>query len=68
MPFGLCNARATFMMMMNNIFCNLLDWGVVTYLDDILIYSKTVEEHERLLKLVLQRLRENGLYAKCRDV
>jgi hypothetical protein len=46
MPFGLCNAPAIFMTLMNNIFGKMIDEGVVVYLDDILVYSKTIEEHE----------------------
>src|SRR5450759_235802 len=64
MPFGLCNATATFMKMMNHIFHDLLDEGVVVFIDDILIYSKTMEEHEQLLKEVFRRLRKHHLYAK----
>ena len=61
MPFRLANAPATFQAMMNFILQDLVDQGVVCYLDDILIYSKTKEEHTKLLKKVLQRLREYGL-------
>src|SRR5450759_395328 len=64
MPFGLCNATTTFMKMMNHIFHDLLDEGVVVFIDDIVIYSKTMEEHEQLLREVFRRLRKHHLYAK----
>lgn len=63
-PFGLCNAPATFQRFIQNTLAGLLDKGVVAYLDDILIYSETAEEHEVLLRQVLTRLQENRLYAK----
>ena len=52
MPFGLSTAPATFQRMMNTVFFDLLDRGVLVYLDDVLIYSKTVEEHVELLDKV----------------
>jgi len=64
MPFGLTNAPAIFQHLMNDVFREYLDKFVVCYLDDILIYSKNVEEHEGHVKLVLQKLRDAGLYAK----
>ena len=56
MPFGLCNAPSTFQRVMNTVFFKLLDKGVVIYLDDILVYSKSVEEHQRLLNEVFSLL------------
>jgi hypothetical protein len=64
LPFGLTNAPAAFMDLMHSIFRDLLDQGVVIFLDDILIYSKSADEHERLLREVFTRLRNHQLYAK----
>ena len=64
MSFGLTNAPAFFMHMMNKVFMDYLDKFVVVFIDDILVFSKTEEEHENHLRLVLQKLRENKLYAK----
>ena len=64
MPFGLTNAPAVFQHMMNDIFREHLDDFVVIYLDDILIFSKNEEEHEKHVRLVLEKLRKRGLYAK----
>jgi len=61
MPFGLVNAPATFQAMMNIILREFLHYGVVVYLDDILIYSKTMEEHEALVNQVLARLERHDL-------
>jgi hypothetical protein len=61
MPFGLSNAPATFQNMMNHIFRDLLDLGLIVYLDDILIYAETEEEHDRIVTEVLKCLTENGL-------
>ena len=62
--FGLTNAPATFMRLMNSIFHEYLDKFVIIYIDDILVYSKTEEEHAEHLRLVLTKLRDHRLYAK----
>ena len=64
MSFGLTNALAYFMGMMNKVFMEYLDKFVVVFIDDILIYSKNEEEHAEHLRLVLGRMREQQLYAK----
>jgi len=64
MPFGVTNAPAVFMDFMNRIFRPFLDKFVVVFIYDILIYSKTQEEHAEHLRLVLGILREKQLYAK----
>ncbi|XP_057485869.1 uncharacterized protein LOC130772149 [Actinidia eriantha] len=64
MPFGLTNAPASFMDLMNRIFRAYLDQFVVVFVDDILIYSPSEEEHQSHLSIVLELLREHQLYAK----
>ncbi|KAL5836129.1 hypothetical protein ACOSQ4_015626 [Xanthoceras sorbifolium] len=64
MPFGLTNAPAAFMDLMNRIFRPYLDQFVVVFIDDILVYSQTAEDHDRHLRVVLQILREKQLYGK----
>jgi hypothetical protein len=64
MSFGLTNAPAYFMYMMNSVFMPGLDKFVVVFIDDILVYSRNEEEHAGHLHVVLQRLREHRLYAK----
>ncbi|GBG81104.1 hypothetical protein CBR_g31780 [Chara braunii] len=64
MPFGLTNAPATFQRAMNDIFRDILEQYVLIYLDDILVYSRTLEEHLGHLRDVLDRLRRHGFYAK----
>jgi hypothetical protein len=64
MSFGLTNVPAHFMYLMNSVFMLELDKSVVVFIDDILVYSKSMEEHEEHLRVVLQRLREHQLYAK----
>jgi hypothetical protein len=64
MSFGLTNAPAYFMYLMNKVFMEYLDRFIVAFIDDILIFSKTMNEHEDHLRLVLEKLRSNQLYAK----
>uniref|UniRef100_A0A8C5Q592 Gypsy retrotransposon integrase-like protein 1 n=2 Tax=Leptobrachium leishanense TaxID=445787 RepID=A0A8C5Q592_9ANUR len=64
MPYGLCNAPATFQHFVNDIFRDLLDQFVIAYLDDILIFSPSLSEHRRHVTMVLQRLRDHHLFAK----
>ncbi|KAL4030754.1 hypothetical protein IC575_009005 [Cucumis melo] len=64
MSFGFTNAPAVFMDLMNKVFREFLDTFVIVFIDDILIYSKTEAEHEEHLRMVLQTLRDNKLYAK----
>ncbi|GJS84348.1 putative reverse transcriptase domain-containing protein [Tanacetum coccineum] len=64
MPFGLTNAPAVFMDLMNRVFHEFLDKFVIVFIDDILVFSKSKEEHEEHLRTVLQILRQEKLYAK----
>ena len=64
MSFGLTNALAYFMYLMNSIFFEELDVFVIIFIDDILVYSKTEEDHVKHLRIVLQKLRDHKLYAK----
>ncbi|RVW81511.1 Retrovirus-related Pol polyprotein from transposon 17.6 [Vitis vinifera] len=66
MPFGLTNAPAAFMDLMNRVFKPYIDQYVVVFIDDILVYSKSREEHERHLSIVLQTLRDKQLYVKLK--
>jgi hypothetical protein len=63
-PFGMTTTPVVFMCLMNDIFKNYLYKFVIAFLDDILVYSKSVKEHEHHLRLVLQVVREHQLYAK----
>ncbi|SJL00960.1 uncharacterized protein ARMOST_04273 [Armillaria ostoyae] len=66
MFFGLTNSPTTFQWMMNDIFKDLISEGKVTiYLDDILIFTKDLDEHRRIVRRVLQKLRENKLFLKA---
>ncbi|XP_027154906.1 uncharacterized protein LOC113754939 [Coffea eugenioides] len=64
MPFGLTNAHAAFMDLMHRIFKSYLDQFVMVFINDILVYSKTLEDYEKHLRVVLQTLVEHQLYAK----
>jgi hypothetical protein len=64
MSFGLTNAPAYFMYLMNKVFMEYLDKFMVVFIDNILIFSKDEEEYDEHLRMVLQKLRENQLYAK----
>jgi hypothetical protein len=64
MSFGLTNAPAYFMNLMNKVFMEYLGKFVVVFIDNILVYSNDDGEHEEHLRLVLQKLRDNQLYAK----
>jgi len=66
LPFGLTNAPAYFMDLMNRVFHAFLDKFVVVFVDDILVYSKTKEEHVDHLRTVLQTLADHQLYAKLK--
>ena len=64
LPFGLTNAPATFMHLMHETFRSFLDEFVIVFLDDILIYSRTLEEHVVHVRKVLETLRQSKLYGK----
>ena len=64
MPFGFTNAPTTFMDLMNKVFSPYLDKFVIVFIDDILVYSGSLEEHAEHLRIVLHILRESQLYAK----
>ncbi|GJR31925.1 putative reverse transcriptase domain-containing protein [Tanacetum coccineum] len=64
MPFGLTNAPTIFMDLMNRVCKSYLDKFMIVFIDDILIYSKSMEEHEEHLKLILKLLKKEELYAK----
>ena len=63
-PLGLSNARTVFMNLMNRVLREYLDHFIIVFIDDILVYSPNMEEHIEYLTLVLQRLKEEQLYAK----
>ena len=64
MPFGLTNAPPAFMDLMNHVFQPFLDRFVMVFIDDILVYSKDREDHDTHLRVVLETLRNDQLYAK----
>ncbi|KAG1934122.1 retrotransposable element [Pimephales promelas] len=64
MPFGLANSPSVFQSFVNEIFRDMLNRNLIVYIDDILIYSETFEDHVKEVRAVLQRLIENQLYAK----
>jgi hypothetical protein len=64
MSFGLTTAPTYFMYLMNKVFMEYLDKFIMVFIDDILVYSRSEEEHEEHLRLALQKLREHRLYAK----
>ena len=66
MPFGLTNAPAAFMDSMNRVFKPYLDQFMVVFIDDNLVYSRSRDEHERHLSIVLQILRDKQMYAKLK--
>ena len=64
MPFGLTNAPVAFMNLMNRVFWSHLDRFIVVFINNILIFSRTQEEHVEHLRIALQILRDHGIYAK----
>eukprot|EP00171_Calliarthron_tuberculosum_P007640 IDg7640t1 len=67
LPMGLCNAPTTFVALINEVLHGCIDKFCIVYLDDILIFSKTVEEHRKHVEMVLHRLRQHTLYASPRN-
>ena len=63
-PFGLTNSPAVFMRMMNRVFGDLIDKGLSYYVDDLMLYSKTLDDHVTLIQIVFERLRDNNLHVK----
>jgi hypothetical protein len=64
MSFGLTNALAYFMYLMNKVFMEYLNKFVVVFIDDILVYSRSEEEHKEHLRFILKKLRDHRLYVK----
>ncbi len=65
MPFGLSNSPSVFQSFINDVFRDMLDWWVIVYIDDILIYSNSLKEHTQHVRSVLERLIQYQLYAKA---
>ncbi len=65
MPFGLSNAPAVFQALVNDVLRDMVDQFIYVYLDDILIFSRSLQEHVQHVRVVLQRLLENGLFVKA---
>ena len=68
MPFGLTNAPVVFMALMNNVFAQYLDHFTVVYVDDVLVYSKSKEEHEKHLRTSLQLLEGQPTLCKIQQM
>ena len=66
MPFGLTNAPTAYMDLMNMVFKDYLDKFIVVFINDILVYSRSKEEHVKHLRIFLQTLKEKQLYAKLK--
>lgn len=64
LPMGLCNSPATLQTLMNRVFGDLYDRQTLVYLDDLLVYSKSMDDHQRALRIVLGRCREHKLFLK----
>lgn len=67
MAMGLCNAPATFQTLMNSIFGDVNDEFVVTYVDDILIFSRTGKEHRLHIREILRHMKQNELFASPKN-
>ena len=66
LPISLTNAPATFIWAMNYLFIDLLDHGIIVFIDDVLVYSHTRDKHVQLLRTVFGKLRENWFYCKLK--
>ena len=68
MPFRLCNAPTTFMRVMNDVFCPFIDDFFIVYLDDILVFSKSWDDHVIHVKKVFDILRKENFLLRCLNV